>query len=888
MKEVGENYLSVFWQNTIYTFITFIINFVFLFLAFYLTNRAIKKGLKVFFDEEKKEMPKFPNKSICFIVALIGSFLSTKILLNRILLCFSNSKFGITDPVFHLDLSFMVFQKPLIQFLVIYLLGVIIATLVYGLIYSIIILNKSFNGVSRETISKCNLIGIIKSRVVLISILVALLIVFTMVVNIGNEKFMNVSLNDGTSYALYGAAKTDVTIKLYGFIVLAIIAMVTILKAYKAVKEKSVRRVIGNVLVVPIYLIVLAVVLALYQLIFVGSDVLSANNSFIQENIQYTKSAYGINIDEKSINYSGTITSDEINQNKNLLANVEIVDSQNVLQDLESTQTTKGYYSYRNTQIEKYNINNVPSLIYITPREISSSGVSYSSKTYVYTHGYGAVGTYAGTTSEEGYLNSIKRNVAEAGADPIQIKQPRIYYGLETNNAAVINSEKNEIDYIDENTNTEVEQNYQGNAGLKLNFFDRLILGMKEGDVQLAFSNSLKADSKILTNRNILNRAKSVMPYLKYENIPYMVVNDDDGGLYWVIDGYTVSNYYPFSQKTNLTDLEEINYIRNSVKVIINAYDGTMKFYITDRNDPIIMAYNNMYPTLFASAEETIPTGISNHFTYSKTLFDLQAQVVSKYHNIKPEVLYRGNDIWQVAETTISGKTTSMSSYYTMCKDSKGEDTLGLVIPYTVNNKQNLVAYLVGTIEDGKQVLSLKRFDSNSNVLGPIQIETQINQDETIAADIASLNTTGTKITKNLVAVPIKDTMLYVETIYQQMINETTQKPSLKRVVVASGNKIAIGNNLSEALKNLLSKYAVNIEVGDTDNLEDLINGIIKANDNVKNSSKSNDWKLFGEDMDKLTGLIDQMQNVVEEQEKENKENKENTTTNEVTANVTK
>ena len=178
-----------------------------MFLAFYLTNRTIKKGLKVFFDEEKKEMHKFPNKSICFIVALIGSFLSTKILLNRILLCFSNSKFGITDPVFHLDLSFMVFQKPLIQFLVIYLLGVIIATLVYGLIYSIIILNKSFNGVSRETISKCNLIGIIKSRVVLISILVALLIVFTMVVNIGNEKFMNVSLNDGNFICIIWCSK---------------------------------------------------------------------------------------------------------------------------------------------------------------------------------------------------------------------------------------------------------------------------------------------------------------------------------------------------------------------------------------------------------------------------------------------------------------------------------------------------------------------------------------------------------------------------------------------------------------------------------------------------------------------------------------------------------
>lgn len=883
MREVGDEYLSVFWQNTIYTLITFVVNFVFLFFAFFFTNKTIKKSLKVFFDEEKKEIPKFPNKSISFVVALIGSILSTKILLNSALLCFSNSKFGITDPVFNVDLSLMIFQRPFISNIIMYLLVVEITTLAYAVIYSIIILNKSFDGVSRETITKCNLVKIIKPRVVVIAILVALMIIFTMVINIGNEKFMNITLSDGSFFSLYGAGKSDVTIKLVGYVIFALLAMISILKAYKAIKEKSVRRVVGNVLIVPAYLIVLAVVLALYQLIFVGSDVLNANGKYIEKNIEYTKQAYGINISENSINYSGTITSSELETNRNLINNIQMVDSQSVLQDLQSTQSTKGFYTFRNTQIEKYNVNNVPTLLYITPREISNSNASYSGKTYLYTHGYGAVETYAGILNDDGYIKNLKENVTDSDKEPVAISEPRIYYGLETSNAAVINSSKNEIDYVEDNTNTEVERNYQGNAGLELNFIDRIILGIKEGDIQLAFSNSLKENSKILTNRNIINRAKSVMPYIKYDNNPYMVINDEDKKMYWVLDAYTISNYYPFSQKENYTELEEINYIRNSIKVIVNAYDGTMKFYITDRNDPIAMAYNNMYPTLFAKAEESIPTGISKHFVYPKTLFDIQSKVISKYHDIKSEVLYRGNDMWQVAETSISGKSTTMNSYYTMCKNSENEDDLGLIIPFTAYNKQNIIAYMIGNVENGKNLLRLNKFTSNSNVLGPIQIITQINQDETIAQDIASLNTTGTKISKNLIAVPINDTILYVETIYQQMINETTQKPSLKRVVVVSGNKIAIGNNLEQALKNLLSKNASSIEVGDTDNLEELVKGIIKANENVKNSTKNSDWKLMGEDMDKLTSLIDRLKVVVEEKQKqEEKENKENKSVNQV------
>lgn len=879
MKEIGEEYISVFWRNLVYNVIIFVINFVFIFCSFYFTNRQIKKALQVFFDDEKKEMPKFPNKSISFIIALVGGISVTQFLMKRVLLAFSNSKFGTSDSIFNLDISFFILQKPFIKFMIIYLLVVVVATLAYAAIYTIIALNKSFDGVSRESFKKVDLLKKIGSRVRILVILAALFVMFFMVINIGNEKFMGIELSDGTSYSLYGAGNADVTVKLWGYGILAMLTMFSISRAYKHLRMKSIKKVVGDIMIVPVYLILLAVVLALYQLIYVASNTLATNEKYIEQNINSTRTAYGITSEEKNIEYSGTITSKEINENSNLLSNIDIVTSRNVVKDLQSSKTSKGYYTYRNSQIEQYNINGVETLVYVTPREIVNANTTYSNKTYQYTHGYGTIITLAGSTNEYGNLKHIQNSFGNLSNSAIKTNEPRIYYGLENNNACVINSQKEEIDYIDEDSNKEVTYNYKGTAGLTLNFFDRLILGIKEGDLKLAFSGKMTSDSKIITNRNIINRAKIVMPYLEYDNDPYMVI-DDSGNQYWVLDAYTTSNEYPFSQKIAI-GLEEINYIRNSVKVIVNAYDGTMKFYITDRQDPIVMAYNNMYKGLFEDESNQVPEDISKHFVYPRKLYDIQSEILEKYHSIKPEVLYRGNDIWQIAETSVSGKVEKMNAYYTMCKTQDGKETLGLVLPYTVYGKQNLTSYIIGTYDNGKPKLQVYRFSSNSNVLGPIQLETQLNEYDTIASDIASLNTTGTKITKNLMAIPVENTILYVETIYQQLINETTQKPTLKRVIVASGTKVAIGNNLDEALKNLLSTYAVDIEVQNNENIESLINSVIKANQNVQNSSKNGEWKLFGEDMQKLTSLIDELQVVVQKKEKEQKN-----TTNEVSTEI--
>lgn len=888
-KEIGMSYISTYKRDVIYKVIVFLINFVIVYFSLFFTNKTMQKTVKPFFDEDKKEMPKFPNKSISFIVGGITAVAMTNFILGKAVLVFSGSKFGINDPIFNWDISYFVFLKPFFKFILIYLMALVGASILYGVLYGILVLNFNFDGVSRESLKKIDLLKLLEKRIKFFGILLGLFIFVSMCTNIGNETFMNVELKDGTKYKLYGAGKADETVKLYGYIILAILSTYSVFRALRKIKNKDVRGTVGTIFIVPVYLILLAIVLSLYQIIFIGSNDLDANQWNVENNINYTKMAYGLNDnDVQSIKYSGTITKKEVQDNENILQNSGLVNSQDVIQDLTTTQTSKDYYVYRKTQIEQYNLQGKPTLLYITPREISNANSSYNNKTYQYTHGYGVVSTYAGKVDEDtGYLENVKSDLNNTKISDLPVSEPRIYFGLETNDAAVINSKKREFDYPSEDGLKENENEYEGNAGLNLNFLDRIILGIKEKDMKLAFSSNITKDSKIITNRNILDRAKSIMPYLKYDDNPYMVVNDE-GKLYWIIDAYTYSNDYPFSQKFEVRPTEQINYLKNSIKVIINAYDGETKFYITDRTDPIAMAYNNAYPELFEDKEEEIPEDIKKHFVYSSSLFNIQSRMIQKYHDIKAEVLYRGNDIWQIAETSISGKTEAMSPYYTMCKNSNGDETLGIMIPFTNYGKQNVTSYVIGTVENGKNKLQIYRFYTDDNVLGPIQLQNQISQDETISTQIANLNTTGTQLTRYLYAVPVNDTLLYIEPIYQKLINETMQKPTLKKVIVASGNKVAIGDNLTEAINNLLSQSAVDIDVVDSDNIEDLAREIVKANDNVKSSSSSQNWKLYGEDMQKLSDLISQMDNSIKqkdkEEEKAKKENPDNNTiSNEVT-----
>lgn len=882
IKEIGENYLPIFWQNLRNISITAILNFIIVFTVIYISTSKIKNGLKTFFEDEKKAMPKLPQKSIAFIIATIVTIATSGYILQKALPCFYNTQFVATDPVFGLDIGYFVFIWPFLELITMYALVAIIAATVYMAIYYLIVFNVYFDGISRESVKKSNIekqaLSNLKKIIVLFAILILLL-----TQNIGVQKFIVLSDEQTENYSIFGAGITETTIRLWGYVGLSIIMVLSVFKAIKEFTKGNTKKIIKALLWVPAYLVILAVGMLGFNLIYVNSNELDKERTYIAENIKNTKKAYGIDIEEDVIKDEGTITQSAITANSETISNIPIVNAENVIKDLEGSQTTKGYYKFTRAQIGNYTIDDKQQLVYVTPREIASAKATYNNKTYEYTHGFGAIITSATSTTSSGNINHIQKSFEQTD-EVVNVSEPRIYFGLETNSTVVTNSNnKKEFDYPTENALSNTENTYDGPAGLKANFLDRLVLSLREKDVNLLFSGNVKSDSKIITNRNIIQRAKTVMPYLEYDQNPYLVIRNN-GELVWVLDAYTTSNNYPYSQRTMLENngitKKEINYIRNSVKVIINAYTGEVTFYRTDKTDPIAMVYEKTYPDLFA--KEEIPEDISNHFVYPEYLYSIQAEVLERYHNIQPDVLYRSDDIWDIATHNTSSKMTStkgtaIKPYYTMLKTSDSNSSrLGLVLPYTPYGKQNIKAYLVGSCdENGNNVLKLYNYTEDSNVLGPMQLDTQLSQDERISKEIDSLNVTGTKISKDIIIVPIDNTLLYVEPIYQQYVNETDSLPVLKKVVVASGTKVAIGDTFTQALTNLVSQYAVNIEVGNSDNIDELISLIIKANNNLKTSTQSNDWEQIGKDTKKLQTLIDRLEEVKAELDKKEQEEQE-------------
>ena len=811
----------------------------------YFTNRGIKKGLKPFFEKENKEMPKLLNKSISLVVSVVISTLVSNTLMKQFLLCASNASFGINDPVFGFDIAFYMFQKPFIQTLLLYFIGIIIGLTIYMAIYYVIVFNRYFDGVDGKMVRDSLLIKKILRNATIVVIAIALMNVLN-VTNISLNKMLTIK-NDADStenIEIIGASYTDVMIQRWGYLIFSFVIVFASIRAIKAFKKNNSAKVLKNLAIIPGYLVAMFLVIIVFNLIFVNSNVLDKEKDYIADNIKYTKAAYNIDIEETNLENSGTITQSEVVENADVINNTRLINQDVVLKTLDDSQTGTGYYTYRNANIAKYKISGKDKLLYIAPREVTNSGRTYNSKTYEYTHGKGQIAIDATAVSVTGSLNYIQKDIS--GKDEqLGTKTQDIYFGLETNNAIATNvKNKQEYDYTDE-YGLEHTSTYSGDAGLQLGFIDRLILGIRTGDLNLAFSAEINKDSKILINRNIIKRAKSAMPYLIYDENPY-----------------TVSSNYPYSQYSSIEHdgiKEKINYIRNSVKVIIDSYDGTMKFYVTDKTDPIAMAYRNIYPTIFENINSEISTDISEHFIYPEYLYNVQTELLKIYHNVKPDVLYRTDDVWSLAKynaTNVTKSTgTELKPYYTMVnKDEKNE--IGLIQIYTPESKQNLISYLVGTTDGSSNKLKLYKFSQDSNIFGPMQLDNQIEQDETIYSEIQSLNTSGTKVTKDMVVVPVNNTLLYVESIYQTMLNVESKIPVLKKVVVASGNKVAIGDSLSEALNNLLSKEASNIEVENTDDVDGLIDAIVKANKNLSESTNNKDWELMGSDIKKLQSLI--------------------------------
>ena len=854
--ELGEQYIQNFWTNIKYKYSIMGISFIIISICMFLTNIGIKKGLKPFFESENKTMPKFPNKSIIFVVAVIGSIFFSNNLVEKVVLCASKVSFQKTDMIFNMDISYYMFIKPLIEEVIKYLMQFVILLSAYITAFYIIVFNLYFDGIDRTMLRKSKLIKSLLKNVIILAILAGILTIFS-TQNILTDKFL--TLND--EIELTGAGFVESTIKLWGYIIFAFVIIIAIILSVIFFQKNKNKKIMFTLLTIPGYLVAMFVVMVVTDFVFVRPNEFDKERKYIEENISSTKEAYGINASEININYSGTISETEINENREILNNIPIVSQNMVKQSLEDTQTEAGYYTFRNILTTKFVKDGQEKIAYVAPREIAEQSISYNNKTYELTHGIGQIIVNANETSEDGNIQYIQKDIKD---------NQRIYYGLETNSIVVTNTKnKEEYDYTDSEGN-EYTYSYEGNSGIQVGFLDRLILALKNGDFKLAFSTSVTNESKILTNRNVIERAKTALPYLLYDKNAYTVINDNQ--IYWIIDAYTISDKYPYSSYTTIEEEKEkqsINYIRNSVKVIINAYNGEMKFYIVDKTDPIISAYKKIYPAMFE--ENYIPEEIQKKLKYPQLLYNVQAEMLRAYHNVKEDVLYRNSDIWSLAtygKTTSKIKTATLEPYYTMLKTSDGETRFGLVQMYTQKNKSNIIAYVLGTCNGTNNELKIYKFSADSNILGANQLDNLIEQDETISTELNSLNVTGVKISKEMKIIPINNTLLYIETIYQTKTNEINQPITLEKVIVASGTKVAIGDNLENALSKLLSQSAVNLEVNNTEDIEGLIDTIIKANNNLTDSNLRNDWEMMGSDIKTLQELIERLDKMRQENNK--------------------
>ena len=664
---------------------------------------------------------------------------------------------------------------------------------------------------------------------------------------------------------LTGAGFLDVNIKLWIYRIISIVIIIAVYNFIRGIKKEESKKILFSIILIPAALIIVFIVNIAIDSIFLRGNDIDREKEYILQNIRATEEAYNINVENKEIAKGTDITSEKIKKDSELIEKLPMVTPDVVKETLENNtdnKEKKSLYKYGNPNLVK----NENAYDYLTTREMDDKDKTLTNKIYKYTHGNFGILTSSSKVNKNGYLLNVSEKFEGQELNGTKIKEPRLYYGENTNSNAIVNAKDiKEYDYPT-STLTNKENNYNGKGGIKLSLLERIALAITKGSTELVFNNNIVENTKVLLNRQIIERAKKILPNIRYDKDPYLVTKDD-GGLAWVIDGYTVTSRYPYSQKVSIEadkgGKERINFIRNSVKVVIDAYNGTVDFYVTDTTDPFISTIMKTYPTLFKNYNE-LSENIKKQMRYPQYLFDIQAKVLTTYHNSDVDNIYRADDRWEVAEVSGSG-TRSSTSMYTLLK--KGDELKPAIITtYTPEKRKNIVSYLVGQTENGANKLTMYRYNEKSE-LSLSFIDTQIEKDEKVQKEMRELTTLGTELKTVRILLPYEDTTLYIKSIYQVFLNEDSV-PVLKKVIVANKGKVGIGNTLKEAMQRMLTENAIDIDVRDLANEDELKDAIIKQNKTLKDVMKQGDFEYTGKDIQRLIKLVDQLEEVSKEKKK--------------------
>lgn len=823
-------------------------------------------------NNKKHTSIKFKIGLIAVVSFFIGIIFSEKwfIVLQNI----NISTFNILDPIFFKDISYYVFSLPVLFILWNFLMTTLVLStlVVFGNYFYEFLINLFKPSVRYDNVGIPNysldlktLFKKLKRKAIvhisILSSLFFLLIGFYQSLARYTVMYKNSGLIVGATYADVIAYFPIMKLLIVASVIIALMFYVWIFYISKQPRLKKRHLLAFTISIYLLFAFVGPVIIpGLVQSFRVTPNELNLEEKYIEYNIEFTKKAYGLdNVEEKEYNANLDLTAEKIANAKSTIDNARILDYRPLTQTYKQTQEIRLYYDLKDIDIDRYYIENKYTQVMLSVRELDQTQITTNAQTWVnlhmiYTHGYGVVMSPVNSVTKQGLPNYLIQDIPpinNVGDSSLDITRPEIYYGEVENDYVLVNTNTDEFDYPKGDSNQYI--NYDGTGGVVLDsLLKKVMMALRFGDIRILLSSDVNKESKIMFDRSIQKRIKKVTPFLALDADPYIVINE--GKLFWIQDAYVLSSNYPYSESVG-----NFNYIRNSVKIIVDTYNGKLDYYIVSE-DPLVNTYAKIYPKLFKEFEE-MPNGLKQHLRYPVDLFKIQSEIYNTYHMNNPSIFYNKEDAWQIPnEVYGTGQQVKVEPYYIIMK-LPGEtlEEFVLMTTFTPIKKNNMIAWLAAR-SDGENYgkLLLYKFPKDKLIFGPLQIEAKFDQDSLISEQLTLWSQQGSRVTRgNLLVIPIEDSILYIEPLYIQA--ETGQLPELKRILVSDGESVVMEEDLAKALQSLFGKAKETVIANEELNQSELIDKANKLYANILQSMSDNNWTGIGNNLEDLGEVLSEL-----------------------------
>lgn len=854
-REVG--YTGVFGRTLLVQFGVgagfFLITFLTLNLALTRSYTSLPGSTRMFFERffAPWQISRVLHWGTFFLALFVGVTMS-RLNWQGVLLFLSRVPFGVKDPVFGRDVGFYVFTLPLLESLYHYLAFLLL--LAVGAELVLLMTTDLWRTGQWEPL-------LARFGKYVLGVLLLILLGYQL------RLYNLVYSPRGVAF---GASYTDVHVTRPYYYLASAVVIAAFFFAWQALRRGNARRFYLSILA-PVALSVIGfLAAALVQALVVAPNEIALEEPYLKHNIEFTRRAFALDrIKELSHPGKAELTWADFTAEAGTIRNIRINDFRPAQIVLNQLQSFRPYYQFPEVDVDRYILGGRLTEVFLSGRELSQEALTPQAKTWVnqilkYTHGYGAVVAPVNETTTEGLPRLFVRNIPPVTDFPeLEIKRPQIYFGRLTTRPVVVKSREKEFDHPAGEDN--VETVYEGKAGIPLAGLNRLLFALDQASLKLLVSGSVTAESRILLHREIFDRVNTIAPFFTWDPDPYLVITG--GRLFWILDGYTTSDRYPYSQPVAEPDWAAgINYMRNSVKATIDAYDGTTTFYLADTEDPLARAFARAYPGLLRPLAE-MPPELLEHLHYPQGFFSVQASAYTRYHMRNPRVFYNNEDAWAIATEVFGEQQQPVEPYYVIMRlpDADKEEFV-LMQPFTPVRKQNMVGWLAARMDPGHygELLAF-RFPKDRLVYGPMQIESRIAQDPNISRELTLWGQRGSRVIRgNLLVIPLRESVLYVEPIYIQADNPNSL-PEVKRVVAAQGDRLVMAPTLEEALRQIAAGQAPAAPpptAQPTPQLPpapDLAHQAAAAYRRLKDAARQGDWGTFGQALEELGRLLEQM-----------------------------